>query len=104
MPEARYLRKMINGVPVVAAPAEIDITTAEQLGAVLLQAAGAGQPVVVDMTRTRFCDSAGIHAVLRAHERAVADDGEVRESDSRQARHGQRRRADEQRRPEHPAT
>jgi len=78
VPEARYLRKMIHGVPVVAAPAEIDITTAEQLGAVLLQAAGAGQPVVVDMTRTRFCDSAGIHAVLRARKRAVADDGEVR--------------------------
>lgn len=42
MPDVRYLIKMINGVPVVAAPAEIDITTAEQLRAVLLTAAGAG--------------------------------------------------------------
>ena len=31
MHDARYLRKMINGVPVVTAPAEIAITTAGEL-------------------------------------------------------------------------
>jgi hypothetical protein len=36
--EVRYLRKMIDGVPVMATPAEIDVTTAEQLRAVLLAA------------------------------------------------------------------
>jgi hypothetical protein len=30
MTQIRYLRKMAAGVPVVAAPAQIDITTAEQ--------------------------------------------------------------------------
>ena len=79
MTAVRYLRTMINGVPVVAAPAEIDITTAEQLQAVLVATAGAGRPaVVVDMTRTVFCDSSGLHTLLRAHKRAMADGGEVR--------------------------
>ena len=35
--EVRYLRKMIDGVPVMATPPEIDVTTAEQLRAVLWQ-------------------------------------------------------------------
>jgi hypothetical protein len=39
VPGVRYLRKMINGVPVVAAPAEIDTTAAEHLRAVLLDSA-----------------------------------------------------------------
>jgi anti-sigma B factor antagonist len=75
----RYLRTIINGVPVVAAPAEVDITTAEQLRAVLVAAAGAGHPaVVVDMTRTLFCDSSGLHTLLRAHKRAASEGGELR--------------------------
>ena len=79
VPEARYLIKMTNGVPVVAAPAEIDITTAEQFRAILLRAAGCGQPtVVVDMTRTAFCDSSCLHTLLRAHKRIVAEGGELR--------------------------
>jgi anti-sigma B factor antagonist len=77
--EIRYLRTMINGVPVVTAPAEIDITTTEQLRAVLLDAASRGHTtVVVDMTRTRFCDSGGLHVLLRAHQLALADGGELR--------------------------
>ena len=79
MTEVRYLRSMINGVPVVAAPAEIDVTTTDQLRAVLLDAASRGHAtVVVDMTRTRFCDSCGLHELLRAHQRAQAEGGELR--------------------------
>jgi anti-sigma B factor antagonist len=70
---------MINGVPVVTAPAEIDVTTAEQLRTVLLHSAARGHAtVVVDMTRTRFCDSAGLTVLVRAHKRAVAEGGELR--------------------------
>jgi anti-sigma B factor antagonist len=70
---------MINGVPVVTAPAEIDITTAEQLRVVLLRSAARGRPtIVVDMTRTRFCDSAGLTVLVRAHTQALADGGELR--------------------------
>lgn len=71
---------MVNGVPVVVAPAEIDISNAEQLRGVLRHAA-AGRPaipVVLDMTRTRFCDSAGLMALGRAHRQALADGGELR--------------------------
>jgi anti-sigma B factor antagonist len=77
--EIRYLRTMIDGVPVVATPAEIDITTTDQLHGVLLDAAIRGHAtVVVDMSRTQFCDSSGLHVLLRAHQRAVADGGELR--------------------------
>jgi anti-sigma B factor antagonist len=79
MTEIRYLRTMIDGVPVVAMPAEIDITTADQLRGVLLDAALRGHAtVVVDMSRTRFCDSSGLHVLLGAHQRAVAEGGELR--------------------------
>ena len=72
---------LVRGVPVVTAPEEIDITNAAGLRAGLLEAAGleaAGHPAfVVDMTRTRFCDSAGIQALVEAHKRAQAAGGQV---------------------------
>jgi hypothetical protein len=44
---------MINGLPVVTAPAEIDVTTAEKLQMVLAGAAANGHAViVVDLTGT----------------------------------------------------
>lgn len=71
--------EMINGVPVVAAPAEIDVTTAEQLRSGLLEAASHGHTtIVVDMTRTRFCDSCGLSVLVRAHKRAFEEGGELR--------------------------
>jgi len=79
VPEIRYLRTMIDGVPVVTAPPEIDITTADQLRAVLTDSATRGHAtVVVDLTLTRFCDSRGLHTLLRAHKLAQADGGELR--------------------------
>ena len=71
--------EIINGVGVVTAPAEIDVTTAEQLRSVLLEAASHGHTtVVVDMTRTRFCDSCGLSVLVRAHKRALGEGGELR--------------------------
>ena len=67
-----------EGVAVVAAPEEIDATNAEALRLALLKAAADGRGTfVVDMTRTRFCDSAGLHTLLTAHKRAKAEDGEI---------------------------
>src|SRR5262249_10301197 len=44
----------------------------------LLEAAARGHGTfVVDMTRTRFCDSSGLHTLLAAHKRAQAEGGEV---------------------------
>jgi anti-sigma B factor antagonist len=90
MREDSFPVELMRGVPVVTAPEEIDITNAAGLRAGLLEAAGleaagleAGLPVgghpafVVDMTRTRFCDSAGIAALIEAHRRAQAAGGQM---------------------------
>jgi anti-anti-sigma regulatory factor len=63
VPGVRYLRKMINGVPVVAASAEIDTTAAEHLRTVLLDSAACGHTtIVVDMTGTVFCGGQDVTA------------------------------------------
>jgi anti-sigma B factor antagonist len=70
--------EVVSGVPVVAAPEEIDITNAEALRSALLEAAAHGHgTLVVDMTVTRFCDSSGIHTLLAAHQRVQAEGGEL---------------------------
>src|SRR5215475_3623482 len=70
---------MIGGVPVVTAPAEIDITSADQFRAVLLDTAARGHAtVVVDLTLTGFCDCCGLHTLLLVHKLAQADGGELR--------------------------
>ncbi len=81
MREDSFPVELVRGVPLVTAPEEIDITNAAGLRAALLEAAGleaAGHPAfVVDMTRTRFCDSAGIQTLVEAHKRARAAGGQV---------------------------
>lgn len=70
--------EVVSGVPVVAAPEEIDVTNAEALRSALLMAAAHGHgTLVVDMTATRFCDSCGMHTLLAAHNRAHAEGGEL---------------------------
>jgi anti-anti-sigma regulatory factor len=55
MAGGRYPVEIVRGVPVVAAPAEIDARNADWLRAVLLEAACRGHGTfVVDMTGTRF--------------------------------------------------
>jgi anti-sigma B factor antagonist len=63
---------------VVSAPAEIDINNAMQLGAAVVAANGRCPTVVLDMSQTVFCDSAGIHALVQAHKRVKAGGGQVR--------------------------
>ena len=70
--------ELVSGVPVVTAPEEIDITNAPELRSALLEAAADGhRTLVADMTRTRFCDSSGLHTLLAAHKRAQAEGGEL---------------------------
>jgi anti-sigma B factor antagonist len=77
--DASYPDTLICGVPVVATPPEIDITSADQLGAALLHVTGKGHPVVVvDMSGTRFCDCAGLHVLAAASRRVRAEGGELR--------------------------
>jgi anti-sigma B factor antagonist len=88
MRDVGFAVEVIRGAPVVVTPEEIDITNAAGLRAALLQAAllqeallqeaGHGRGTfVVDMTRTRFCDSAGIHALVDAHKRARDGGGQM---------------------------
>jgi anti-anti-sigma factor len=78
MPEARFPVEVVSGVPVVTAPEEIDITNAAGLRAALLEAAALGSgTLVADMAQTQFCDSAGLHVLVRAHKRARADGGQL---------------------------
>jgi anti-sigma B factor antagonist len=78
MPDDGFTVEVIEGVPVVAAPGEIDITNAEALRSALLKAAANGHGrLVVDMTRTQFCDSSGLHTLIAAHKRAQAEGREV---------------------------
>jgi anti-sigma B factor antagonist len=78
MPGDGFPVGVVEGVPVVAAPEEIDITNAEALREALLTAAANGHGTfVVDMTRTRFCDCSGLHTLIAAHKRAEAEGGEV---------------------------
>ena len=77
MPDAGFGVEMVGGVPVVMTPEEVDITNAPGLRGVLLETAKRGT-LVVDMSRTRFCDTAGIHALVSAHKQAQAERGELR--------------------------
>jgi len=78
VPGIRY-PSMISGLPVVTAPAEIDVITAEKLRMVLLEAAENGHAtIVVDLTGTRFCDSSGLNVLAAAHRRAENEGGELR--------------------------
>jgi anti-sigma B factor antagonist len=78
MPEGKFPVEVVQGVPVVAAPEEIDITNAEALRSALIKAAANGHgTLVVDMTQTQFCDSSGLHTLIAAHKRAEAEGREV---------------------------
>lgn len=79
MPDSEYPVGVVSGVPVVTTPEEVDITNAGELRIALLTAADHGPaPLVVDMTRTEFCDTAGIHALVAAHKRAEATGYQLR--------------------------
>ena len=60
---------------VVVLPAEIDVTNSQQVYEQLVGAVAPGvDTVVADMMETTFCDSSGVHAIMRAYESAEARD------------------------------
>jgi anti-sigma B factor antagonist len=79
VPETSFPVEVIEGIPVVTAPEEVDLANAALLQKAMAEATGPGQVlVVVDMSRTRFCDSTGLNALVAANRRARAEGGEVR--------------------------
>jgi anti-sigma B factor antagonist len=78
MPEHTPAVELICGVPVVAAPGEIDMTNVPGLRTALLEASALGHGTfMVDMSQTQFCDSAGMRALIGAHKQSLADGGEM---------------------------
>lgn len=74
--DGRFPVAAAGGVPVVATPEELDLTSAPHLEPALAEASAEGHGTfVVDMSRTRFCDSAGLHLLIAAHKQARADGG-----------------------------
>lgn len=66
-------------MPVVVLPAEIDVTNSEQVYEQLVGAVAPGvETVIADMMATAFCDSSGVHAIMRAYEEAAARDVRMR--------------------------
>lgn len=62
-----------DGLAVVTAPVEIDITNAGLLRAALLSALEDSPPViVVDLAGTDFCDSTGLNVLVRVQKQAAA--------------------------------
>jgi anti-sigma B factor antagonist len=69
----RFLVQWSAKTAVVRLPAEIDLTVADELREALLAVLNQGAlALIVDMTATTFCDSAGITALARAVRRAAA--------------------------------
>jgi anti-sigma B factor antagonist len=74
-----YTIEVVRGLPVVRAPEELDINNVERLRIALFESAARGHTtLVLDMSATRFCDSAGLHVLVRAHKLAGAKGGELR--------------------------
>lgn len=75
----RYPVLWIGQTAVVTLPAEIDITNAGQVREVLLSVLNQGAVVLIaDLSKTTFCDSAGVSALARTFRRADASHSEMR--------------------------
>lgn len=74
-----YMIRWAGSQAVITMPTEIDTTNADQVRKALLSVARPDVPVVViDMTRTTFCDSAGVHAVITAYRQAAETGTQLR--------------------------
>ena len=63
---------------IVPLPEEIDISNAAGVADELTSAVSRNRVVVIDMSATRFCDCAGVRAIVRAHNRATGSGAELR--------------------------
>lgn len=63
---------------VLALPEQIDACNAGRVAAALASAISQSGMVTADMSATTFCDCAGAHAIVQAHERAAASGAELR--------------------------
>jgi anti-sigma B factor antagonist len=79
VPEELFPALWSGRTAIVRLPAEVDITIADDLREALLSVLNqSATALVVDMTLTTFCDSAGIAALTRAARRATASSAKIR--------------------------
>jgi len=63
---------------IVSFPEEIDIGNAAGVADELTSAVSCNRVVIIDMSATRFCDCAGVRAIVRAHKHATGSGAELR--------------------------
>lgn len=69
----------IGEAATVKLPAEIDINNADQVREDLLSVVNHGAAMLIaDLSKTMFCDSAGVSALVRTYRRAAASDTRMR--------------------------
>jgi anti-sigma B factor antagonist len=79
MPAGEGTVRWVGPDAVIALPAEIDAANADKIGQELLRATSLGAAVVViDMSATTFCDSAGVQAIIAAYRHAGANGTRLR--------------------------
>ena len=66
-----------RGVSIAAVTGDIDISTVTQLRGRLLELAGSGRTLIVDLNRVTFIDSAGLGTLVGAAHRAAAHGGSL---------------------------
>ena len=71
--------EVMSGILVVTAPSVIDLDNASLLDQAIESAATSGHAtVVIDLSRTIICLSAGVHVLARRHQQVSAEGGELR--------------------------
>jgi anti-sigma B factor antagonist len=77
--QERYRVLWIGQVAVVTLPAEVDVTNADAVREELLAVMNHGAALLIaDMSKTNFCDSAGVSALVRAFRRAATSGSAMR--------------------------
>jgi anti-sigma B factor antagonist len=79
MTEAGYRVRRVGEQAVITMAAEIDVTNADEIRQALLAAASDSAAVlIIDMSGTTFCDSAGVQAIIDARNKATATRTQLR--------------------------
>jgi anti-sigma B factor antagonist len=77
--QERYPVLWIGQVAVVTLPQEIDVTNADMVREELLGVLNQGATLLIaDLSKTSFCDSAGVSALVRVFRRAATSESAMR--------------------------
>jgi len=77
--QGRYPVLWIGQVAVVTLPAEIDVTIADTVRDELLAVLGQGAVLLIaDLSKTEFCDSAGVSSLVRTYRQASTSGSALR--------------------------